>query len=584
MLRDHLWPLALRLASMVSEPDSAACESSSDTSDESSSAELFPDPTQQSSSDTSGESSLASGLASPDSELAARFGDGTLLEFLSVDHLAVLTPPGRSAYGLAATGVAVTLTWGTICSGSEVMLLVLMALASAYAARGVSLKFKHAFSCEIVPCKQTWIRSLFRELAVEEGCLFSRAEQMGGTKAYCVRHAKECVIPCVDLLVTGTSCKDFSKASRAHQKPGVLNSKASLGGSAQTFWGVMSYLQAHVVSMLLFENVDTLDENASPDCERSYLETIRTYLHEVGMSSMSILTDCQLFALPQERRRYYILALRNAAATHFDFGLRPCKAVFQVCIDNLKQCQKTPPCLSEVFLKDDHAAVEKQLNFRTAQGSENTQYNVAASISAFRAQGLAWGTMLPEDSGLAQSPWYPTLSSRQRSALQFSQNERPGDTMCRDISQSLQRIRYSKKVDERHVAMCQIPEQLVWLEVPGHHPRLQLAIESLMLQGFPLQKVPTLCEKTSEHTMAALAGNMMAATVPLAIIASLFESVTWRVDSSQETPHAVSRNDVNDALSCFNIITAPVEDEEAVHVAPGVKRQRLFSKPCSNGF
>ena len=143
---------------------------------------------------------------------ASKFADGSLLEFLAADHLNIFRSAQLAASGCGLkAGATIVLVWGSICSGSEVMVLVLMALTCAYAELGVQLKFKHAFSCENMPAKQQWIRSLFQELEVADGCVFERAEDMGGKRAYCVKHKALCPVPSVDLLVTGTSCKDFSK-------------------------------------------------------------------------------------------------------------------------------------------------------------------------------------------------------------------------------------------------------------------------------------------------------------------------------------------------------------------------------------
>ena len=496
-------------------------------------------------------------ISGPDS-LAPKFEDGSLLDFLASDHLKTLKDSVVGGSGLAASGLAVTITWGTICSGSEVMLLILLAMTVAYRGAGLNLTFKHGFSCESDPKKRDWIQSLFRELGVQEGCLFQQAEHMGRGEAQCAKHGRKCPVPCVGLLLTGTSCRDFSKAAKKNND--VLGDHKSLGGSAQTFWGVLDYLRAHVVSMCLFENVDALEETGG-DEHHSYLQILRSYFYEVGFASMSALLDCQLFALPEERRRYYIVAVKEVANPILDLGLRPCEEIFQVLQDFLKRCERTPPCLSQVLLKEDDMRIEKYLNERLAQGAKETQYNVAASISTFRGEGLVWGATIAEDSVWASSPWYPTLAKYQRSVLQFSQAQQASNTMCRDISQSLQRIRYSKIVDDRHVAACQMPGQVVWLEKPECPPRLQLPIESLIIQGFPAQKVPVLCEQASGTVIASLAGNMMAATVPLAVLISLFESAQWRtgVGFGEST---ASNGCVVEALRCFGISTGVVENEE----------------------
>ena len=123
--------------------------------------------------------------------------------------------------------------------------------------------------------------------------------------------------------------------------------------------------------------------------------------------------------------------------------------------------------------------------------------------------------------------------------------------------------------------MCQCPEQLVWLELPGRQARLQLGRESMMIQGFPLQKVPSLVQRTEESLMASLGGNMMAATVPLAILLSMFEAIHWRADMHRVSPLLVTENDLAAAWSCFTTVTEDVEnDEEQAASTSASKRRR----------
>jgi hypothetical protein len=44
-------------------------------------------------------------------------------------------------------------------------------------------------------------------------CIFQDICELGATVADCWQHGKKCPVPSVDLLVLGTSCKDFSRAN-----------------------------------------------------------------------------------------------------------------------------------------------------------------------------------------------------------------------------------------------------------------------------------------------------------------------------------------------------------------------------------
>ena len=151
---------------------------------------------------------------------------------------------------------------------------------------------------------------------------------------------------------------------------------------------------------------------------------------------------------------------------------------------------------------------------------------------------MRWGVDDGVPATVKSSPWYSRLPSLQKTVLLYSLREKtPIDAIARDVSQNMGRIRYSTKTTNidgigpcppRHVAPTQMPGQVMWLNLPTQPPRLQLGRESLILGGFPIAKVPSLVERTSEGTMMSLGGNMMSAPVLLALLVSIFESVAWR--------------------------------------------------------
>ena len=61
---------------------------------------------------------------------------------------------GVSKVGLLRTNAEVVLSWGSMCSGSEVILFALIALPASYMSRGVKVKFEHRCSCECKESKQ----------------------------------------------------------------------------------------------------------------------------------------------------------------------------------------------------------------------------------------------------------------------------------------------------------------------------------------------------------------------------------------------------------------------------------------------
>ena len=244
------------------------------------------------------------------------FWDGTLLEELAREFF-------QATQGISGDR-PLALTWASICSGSEIILFVLLAISSAYKEAGLSIEFTHVFSCESNPAKRVWIRKVFEEVGVAEGCMFKRAEDMGGATAWCEVHKKRCPIPGADIMVAGTSCKDLSKANK-NRNPKAFQQSSTPGNSANTFHGLADWLMAHAVTMLFFENVDAMAEIVNLAIQddlasgfdkgnMSNLEIAMERFAEAGLSSLPILTDAQLFGLPQARRRYYTVSLKTQSS------------------------------------------------------------------------------------------------------------------------------------------------------------------------------------------------------------------------------------------------------------------------------
>ena len=358
--------------------------------------------------------------------------DGTYLDVLAHEHAAafsrVLAPSAPPK---------TTLLWGTICSGGDVWVFIVQSLKEMYKSFGFDLHIVHRFSCEIKPNVQEWIKSVTQERGegsadAADGngsfCLFDRAEDMGNDCAKCARHGV-CLVPRVDILMMGTSCIDVSRAI------------SSVGGSAQTFRGAELYLHTHVVNMFLFENVDALDDTGDLSSQRTNLSIIVDRFKACGFAVKVYLMDCSLFGLPQSRRRYYILGMKESGAAISDFAAQNAQTVLDKAEQLVRLCQHAPPCASQLLLSDDDPAVDLELNRRLAMGQKTTQYNVNAAISQFSGVGLSWGAVGVQKE-TQDTPWLGTLASLQKNVLSFSEAE-DGEAMLRDIGQSSSRVRYS---------------------------------------------------------------------------------------------------------------------------------------------
>ena len=253
------------------------------------------------------------------------------------------------------------LTWGTICSGGEVLIFIMSTMKELYKSFNLDLNSTHRFSCEIKPNVQDWIKSVAQESGEcnPDYCLFERAEQMGSEVTKCVRHGKFCPVPAVDLLIFGTSCKGINRASNVYRATNLVMAKQnSVGGSAQTFGGCMKYLHNHVVHIMLFENVDALDDAGDLTNHQTNLSIVVENFTECGFAVKVFLMDCSLFGLPQSRRRYYVLGLKEEGAAIFDFADQGAQAILNQTEQLVRLCQRVPPCATQLLTSDDDPSVD----------------------------------------------------------------------------------------------------------------------------------------------------------------------------------------------------------------------------------
>ena len=106
----------------------------------------------------------------------------------------------------------------------------------------------------------------------------------------------------------------------------------------------------------------------------------------------------------------------------FDFAMRPSAKVFAALKERLNQCQRQPPCLSQLLLATEDGCVEALLNARVAKGVRVSQYNVSAVAKTYKAGGLRWGDAELNDD-LPANIWYGTFPSSMQAVLKYPRVE-----------------------------------------------------------------------------------------------------------------------------------------------------------------
>ncbi len=521
-----------------------------------------------------------------------------LLDRLAAEHVAAFLSafPDRALVGPR------DILWGSLCSGSEGAHFVLLAMEKAYNDAGVAVTFRQVFACEKSTTKRKWIDLLVNDAEPLSSsiCIFKDIEELGEEEAMCSTHRRYCAVPTVDFVLAGTSCKDLSVMNNRKRKSGLddlpmLARQTSKGGSAQTFRGMLHYVQEHPPALLVFENVDALEHNhdtdallavpggtprssvphcghvaggaPQPGTASSNLDIVFSEMAARGFEAQRFMVDAPEFGLPARRRRLYFAFARTADNDIFDFSRRGVTATFQTLRALVALCQRSPPCVSEVLLSDRHPAVQRELLARSRDcakaPAEGRNLWPAQHIQAFQAAGQRWGAQHPPDR-VAASPWYKTLSGREQGNLLFKLAEGDARAMW-NLSQTVHRVNCSSSTEEggitRHVAPTMLPGQVLWLDIGHGDPRLLLGREALLLQGFPLCRVAHLLDSAtfSERFLQDLAGNMFSLPVLLAILMGACAAVDWADPSNLihvEGP-AATAGELAAALDLFDEVMRP---------------------------
>ena len=181
--------------------------------------------------------------------------------------------------------------------------------------------------------------------------------------ADCAAHGQKCPLPQVDLLVLGTSCKDMSRANPCqHKDSAVLSQQVSRGGSAQTFRGMLSDLQSKCPPLVLFENVDAMDDSKGTDMNNMDIFLAETSAR--GYESQVCMTDAAEFGCSARRRRMYVLLVRTAVNPLLDFTTRPLTAAFATFRALLLGCLRGGPCVTQILFQESSEPVQLELGLR----------------------------------------------------------------------------------------------------------------------------------------------------------------------------------------------------------------------------
>ena len=483
--------------------------------------------------------------------------------------------PLACGVGGSSTLGPLELSWASCCSGSEGVHYVVEAMNKALSQFNVDVRFTHKFSCESDKRKRAWIKTVLEsgplftkdqaEAAGSNGCISQNILDVGQKVARCERHQADCEVCHVDVLVLGTSCKDLSRAnSSVDRQKLVLAETQSRGGSAQTFRGFLAYCEGHRPTLIIYENVDSIDDKVSNTTETN-LSLLMKSMQELGYQGQKVMTDAQEFGLPCRRRRLYVFFVL-VSDPRLNQRSRDTVQVIETFRKLVSSCLRSAPCATECLLTervDSHAeivcgglaeVVKAQEKAAERKAPPNNTW-INKHMEYAEQLGVRWAAPLPES--LVMNEWFSTLTKREGDCLRLSRIAGP-TAAFRNLSQSVGRAHGNTLQDSgKHVAPTMLPGQVLWAE---SQERLLTGVEAMILQGYPimplLEKLKAngqvqvrLKENFTESFLTDLAGNAMALPVVLAIFQAGMAAVGFK-----QCVQAASEDDVRLAMEAVAML------------------------------
>ena len=457
----------------------------------------------------------------------------------------------------------------SFCTGSAADAIALDSLQHALKAEDMDITFEHSFYCEKHDRKRdVWCKKVHKiisgtDIANLLPCAFTDCEVLGTSKATCTMHKKQspvcnCTIPdWLSMLVAGFSCKDLSRANQnkgALQGADLWNALQTPGGSAQTMHAVVNLVKATQIDALVLENSDEL----AGTIHSAALDEFLNALDEQGFDCHAYVMNSSDYALPQERKRCYIIGVRRPNKT---FALREGNVAFFEKVKSLLKQFATPgPCVVNCLLPNDDPNVLNLLEHREFNASHKgckrwdsktiaTHHDRWMKVGGQRLGGMG------VSSADMSSAWYKTLPAREKDLLAFHQFKTQGEDklskarrQATDLHQSVDQFTWAALTEDEHVHLPTIlPASKMWV---SH--RLITGAESLSFQGWPIfdERFKDLLENESNAAQQDLAGNAFPTTCILAcVLAILFAAdIDIKQDDEEDERTSSSATAIQQAM------------------------------------
>ncbi|OQD90948.1 hypothetical protein PENANT_c001G04633 [Penicillium antarcticum] len=400
----------------------------------------------------------------------------------------------------------------TMCSGTEAPLLALDMISTGLG-MDLQLRISHAFSCEIVPFKQSYIERNFRP-----PLLFRDIKELGGDVAQTAYGSPELIPGNLDVLVAGTACVDFSPLN---------NCKKTLqqdGESGATFDGLLRYAEKYRPRLIIQENVRTAPWAQMKDTWEG-----------LDYMSVDLKVDTKHYYIPQTRERGYLVVIdkRRLEAAGVLADLK-CQVDLQKVDQHVRDLvrffkrQASAPVGMFLLSDDDRRleTIEKKacLESRSETGWQNYQSRHQRHRDELELGNERPITRSQPGVNLLKAPdffWHRFIKTQPERVWEtVDMNFLKKIVSGYDMNFKERWIDLSQGVDRGHdilaasgIAGCLTPKGIPFLTTRGGPVS---GTEALSLQGLPLNRM--LLTTESQADLMDMAGNAMTSTVVCAVI------------------------------------------------------------------
>ena len=124
---------------------------------------------------------------------------------------------------------------------------------------GIQHSFELSFMCEIKEDLHGWEDDVMKTIQPKKRpCIFPDITQLWRGECPCKVHKRLCPVDfSAEGAITGLSCKDFNKQNPSRWARGrgsVLDSETSPGKSADTWWGLVKFIDRGKLKWLILES------------------------------------------------------------------------------------------------------------------------------------------------------------------------------------------------------------------------------------------------------------------------------------------------------------------------------------------